>query len=66
MESCYTDADNDGYRDSASTVLTSTDIDCTDSGEATFSDLTGDCNDSNSAISPGDPEICDSSNTDED
>ncbi|MBK9649572.1 MAG: hypothetical protein IPO67_31220 [Deltaproteobacteria bacterium] len=65
-ESCYTDADNDGYRDSASTVLTSSDTDCNDSGEATNTDLTGDCNDSNSAISPGDPEICDSSNTDED
>jgi len=65
-ESCYTDADNDGYRDSASTVLTSSDTDCDDSGEATSSDLTGDCNDADSAISPGDPEICDSSNTDED
>jgi len=65
-ESCYTDADNDGYRDSASTVLASSDTDCNDSGEATDDDGTGDCNDGNSAISPGDPEICDSSNTDED
>ena len=52
-ESCYTDADNDGYRDSASTVLTSSDTDCTDSGEATSADGTDDCDDSDSTINPG-------------
>jgi hypothetical protein len=65
-ESCYTDADNDGFRDSASTILASADTDCNDNGEATSADGTGDCNDLSSAINPGASEVCDASNTDED
>jgi hypothetical protein len=57
-ERCYADADNDGYRDSASTVITSSDLDCNDSGEATRTDKTGDCDDQNSDINPGATEVC--------
>jgi MYXO-CTERM domain-containing protein len=47
-DTCYSDADHDGY--GGTSAVASTDLDCTDSGEAT----TGtDCNDATSAISPG-------------
>ncbi|UFS62990.1 putative metal-binding motif-containing protein [Sulfurimonas sp. HSL-3221] len=52
-ELCYKDADNDGYRpDSTSTVL-STDLDCVDYGEATPADPTGDCDDNDPLVYPG-------------
>ncbi|MHC3993687.1 putative metal-binding motif-containing protein [Thiomicrolovo sp. ZZH C-3] len=52
-ELCYKDADNDGYRpDSTSTVL-SMDLDCVDYGEATFTDPTGDCDDNDALVYPG-------------
>ncbi len=50
-ETCYTDADNDGYR--VSTSRTSTDTDCTDSGEATSADPSGDCDDNDATVNPG-------------
>ncbi|MBK9648996.1 MAG: putative metal-binding motif-containing protein [Deltaproteobacteria bacterium] len=66
LESCYDDDDDDGYRDDAGSVIASIDLDCTDSGEATASDPTGDCDDKNGAINPGGKEVCDASNADED
>ena len=50
-ESCYSDDDLDGYTDR--TTLTSTDLDCTDAGEATASTPTGDCDDASSTTRPG-------------
>ena len=51
-EVCYADADNDGYTDGSSTVVSS-DEDCLDSGEATSSDPTGDCDDATASTNPG-------------
>jgi hypothetical protein len=51
LEGCYVDADNDGYR--TSSTVSSSDTDCSDPGEATLSDPSGDCDDGNSAINPG-------------
>ncbi len=58
-ETCYTDADNDGYRPDSTSTVTSSDTDCTDSGEATSSDPTSDCDDSDADINPGETEACD-------
>ena len=57
LEICYTDEDGDGYR----TLLTvqSTDADCDDPTEASVDMPAGDCNDSSSAINPGQTEIAD-------
>jgi hypothetical protein len=52
-ETCYVDADGDGYG-SSSTVV-STDLDCTDTGEASAA---GDCNDASASVSPGATEVC--------
>jgi hypothetical protein len=49
-EVCYADADDDGYTDGSTTL--STDTDCTDSGEATSSDPTGECDDSDATVYP--------------
>jgi hypothetical protein len=56
-ETCYADADNDGYRTTATIV--SVDCDCADSGEARASEPAGDCNDGDAAIHPGVSEVCD-------
>jgi hypothetical protein len=61
-ETCYADADNDTYR--TTSTVASSDSDCNDSGEATFSDPSSDCNDSSSAIHPGATEVCDSIDND--
>ena len=55
-ETCYVDADDDGYTDGASTV-SSTDTDCSDTGEGTASDATGECNDADAAVNPGATEL---------
>jgi len=57
QEICYVDADEDGYR--LTSTITSSDSDCTDSGEAQSIYPTGDCNDGNSAIHPSATETCD-------
>ena len=59
VDACFADADGDGYRPSAGTVIDSNDLDCEDSGEATSADPTGDCDDADSAVSPGATEVCD-------
>ena len=51
-EECYADADDDGYTDGVSTV-TSSDSDCSDSGEGLASDPTGECDDTEATIHPG-------------
>ena len=55
----YRDVDSDGYG-----VSTTTTLSCT--LPAGYAATSTDCNDANAAISPGDPEICDSANADED
>ena len=55
-ETCYVDADDDGYTDGSSTVA-STDSDCSDTGEGTASDPTGECNDADALVNPGATEI---------
>ncbi|MFM7203067.1 MAG: fibrinogen-like YCDxxxxGGGW domain-containing protein, partial [Myxococcota bacterium] len=52
-ETCYKDADDDGYRPDSTSTVTSTDKDCLDAFEAVSSDPTGDCNDANASIKPG-------------
>ncbi|MFM7200080.1 MAG: MopE-related protein [Myxococcota bacterium] len=59
-ETCYKDADNDGYRPDTTSTVTSTDTDCLDSGEAYSFELSGDCNDASSSINPAAAEICNS------
>ncbi len=61
-ETCYRDGDRDGYG-TTTTVSSTTDLDCADFGESSYST---DCNDSNFYISPGSTEVCDSANADED
>jgi hypothetical protein len=56
-ETCYADADNDGYR--TPSTIASADCDCTDDGEALASEPADDCNDGNAAINPGVSEVCD-------
>jgi len=65
-ETCYTDADLDGYADDSGATRTSTDADCADNGEASRSDPLTDCDDTDATINPGASEICDSMDTDED
>ena len=56
-ETCYKDADLDTYGDeSLTTTVTSSDSDCSDSGESTTT-LATDCNDSSSSIKPSATEI---------
>jgi hypothetical protein len=50
---CFVDADDDGYRPNETSTVVSTDLVCTDSGEAVSSDPIDDCDDSNASIHPG-------------
>ena len=59
VDSCFADTDGDGYRPSAGSVIDSDDLDCSDTGEATSDDPTGDCDDTNVSVSPGSAETCD-------
>ena len=56
---CYVDADGDGYRASAAATVDSTNLVCTDRGEATSAAPLGDCDDLDASRRPGAPELCD-------
>ena len=60
IELCYVDFDSDGFR-SPDTNLTvsSSDLDCDDSGEGSSSEPATDCDDSVASIYPGAPETVD-------
>ncbi len=64
MEVCYADVDNDGYRPNSTATVNSSDMDCADVGEAVSTDPIGDCNDNNSNINPGKPELCNGTDDD--
>jgi len=51
-ETCYADADDDGFIDGTTTVA-SADVDCTDPGEGQASDAMGECDDSDATTFPG-------------
>ena len=55
-ETCYVDADDDGYRPGTATVLSS-DADCADSGEALATEPDGDCDDADAGVNPGVSEV---------
>jgi hypothetical protein len=54
-EVCFVDVDNDGWR--LTTTVASSDVDCSDSGEALASEPTLDCNDAVASINPGATEV---------
>lgn len=54
-ESCYSDADNDGYRTDRTQV--SSDVDCADSTEAYESEPSNDCDDSVASVHPTAAEV---------
>ena len=56
-EVCYVDLDDDGYRPDATSTVVSTDFDCSEPGEALSTDPTGDCDDTDPAISPEGVEV---------
>ena len=58
-DTCYADADSDGYRPTAASPVESDDLDCSDAGEASNTDPTGDCDDTTSSVSPDAEEVCD-------
>lgn len=51
-ETCYADADDDGWSSGIDTV-TSGDQDCADAGEAAATEPTGDCDDALASVHPG-------------
>jgi subtilisin-like proprotein convertase family protein len=59
IETCFADADGDGYRPDAESVVASSNIGCADVGEATAVAPTGDCNDADATKNPGEAERCD-------
>ena len=63
-ETCYVDADNDGYRPDATSTVASADEDCRDPGEALGTEPERDCNDGDFDINPGRDEICDGKDND--
>ena len=58
-ETCYADADGDGFADASAITVTSVDADCTDFGEADLGAPRTDCDDQNAAVRPGADEHCD-------
>ena len=63
VEICYADGDRDGY---TSGTVSSSDIDCSGSGEAPGASGREDCDDGDATIHPGAAEVCDDEQTDED
>ncbi|GDX82115.1 hypothetical protein LBMAG42_39260 [Deltaproteobacteria bacterium] len=51
-ETCYADADEDGYRPDSGATVASVDDDCADAGEALRTEPAGDCDDADSAVNP--------------
>ena len=58
-ETCYVDADGDGYRPDAVSTTLSLNLVCSDPGEASPADPSSDCNDSDETVYPGARELCD-------
>ncbi len=56
---CYIDADGDGQRDADGATLASTDLDCTDAGEAEEALPDTDCDDATATTFAGAEELCD-------
>ncbi|MDP2308696.1 MAG: MopE-related protein, partial [Pseudomonadota bacterium] len=56
-ETCYTDADDDGFRPNATSTVASANASCDERGEALATTPTGDCDDAASAINPSATEI---------
>lgn len=52
-ETCYVDADNDGYREMTGLTIVSTDMDCNDVGEGSIAEPATDCNDNSAYAYPG-------------
>ncbi len=63
-ESCYADADQDGYRAADGGEVASLDADCLDPGEATATVAADDCDDADSTVHPGAEEIVDGQDND--
>lgn len=61
-ELCYSDADGDDYRDS--TPISSSNVSCEDTGEATATVSAGDCNDADESYNPAAEEVCDGNDQD--
>jgi hypothetical protein len=57
FESCYVDADDDGYRETSGATITTTTITCLGSGAALGTDPATDCDDSLAAVHPGATEV---------
>ena len=58
-ETCFADADGDGYRPDALAVVASDNLGCADVGEATAAAPVGDCDDADAFKNPGQAERCD-------
>ena len=58
-ETCYVDADDDGYRPDAISTILSLNLACSDPGEASPADPSNDCNDNDDTFYPGALELCD-------
>lgn len=52
-ETCFVDADDDGYRPDSTSSVDSQNTTCSDPGEATAADPTGDCDDADPDAYPG-------------
>ncbi|MDP2308927.1 MAG: MopE-related protein [Pseudomonadota bacterium] len=56
-ETCYVDADDDGYRPDETSTVSSANVACDASGEAVATDPSDDCDDADAAVSPAAAEI---------
>ena len=56
---CYLDADDDGFRPDVTSTVASSNLACTDAGEAVGADPTGDCDDGDATIYPDATETID-------
>ena len=63
-ETCFVDADDDGFR--LDDTVDSPDLSCAGPGEAEASDPATDCDDADGSVNPGAEEICDGAGVDED